>query len=296
MPNVTGYLVYDDKAPMPAELILQTFNVIDDFTLYPYDGMPLLDPPDQTITLNLDFFERDGQNRFVAACLKKKKKLKSLTIIRAGFNNITYLEQKVPSIFTALTTGIYATDPVVYGVNANAHILNKGDIVEIVVNNFDDGSHPIHLHGHAAQLVARAAGVYTAPPTNRKSHHHQGKNGQPQTGRDAMGYNGDTSKMPRSPMRRDTWMVAGNGYTVLRFVADNPGVWFFHCHMDWHLSAGLAATLIEAPLELQKTQQVVPKGFQDICKAQGIPMAGNAAGNTKNFLDLTGANTVAPSL
>jgi iron transport multicopper oxidase len=25
--------------------------------------------------------------------------------------------------------------------------------------------------------------------------------------------------------------------TTIRFQADNPGVWFFHCHMEWHLVA-----------------------------------------------------------
>jgi iron transport multicopper oxidase len=63
-PNVTAYLVYDDKKPLPASLVLNGFDTIDDFTLTPYDKLHLFDgTPDQTIVLNLDFFERDGQNR-----------------------------------------------------------------------------------------------------------------------------------------------------------------------------------------------------------------------------------------
>lgn len=63
-PNVTAYLVYDSKKPLPAPLSVSSFNIIDDFTLTPYDNMPLLaGTPDQTIVLSLDFFERDGQNR-----------------------------------------------------------------------------------------------------------------------------------------------------------------------------------------------------------------------------------------
>lgn len=201
----------------------------------------------------------------------------------------------MPSLFTALTTGASATNPLVYGVNANAYVLKKGEVVEIVINNFDDGVHPMHIHGHSVQLVARAPGVYVPSATSVRSHHNHGKDGQSKSSSDIMGYNGDTSKMPSSPMRRDTWMVADMGYTVLRFVANNPGVWFLHCHMDWHLSAGLAVTLIEAPLELQKTQKI-PAAWKDSCKAQGLPIAGNAAGNTKDFLDLTGANTVCPPL
>ncbi|KAJ3216393.1 hypothetical protein HDU67_009528 [Dinochytrium kinnereticum] len=29
--------------------------------------------------------------------------------------------------------------------------------------------------------------------------------------------------------------------------ADNPGVWFFHCHIEWHIQAGLAMAFIEIP-------------------------------------------------
>jgi FtsP/CotA-like multicopper oxidase with cupredoxin domain len=54
----------------------------------------------------------------------------------------------------------------------------------------------------------------------------------------ALGFTGDQSTMPAIPVRRDTWMITPLGYTVIRFVADNPGVWFFHCHMDWHNIAG----------------------------------------------------------
>ena len=87
--------------------------------------------------------------------------------------------------------------------------------------------------------------------------------------------------------------VYGLGYLVYRFVADNPGVWAFHCHIDWHLGAGFFATMVEAPLALQK-EQSVPADQVNVCKKQGLPYQGNAAGNTKNFTDLTGANTSPP--
>lgn len=49
------------------------------------------------------------------------------------------------------------------------------------------------------------------------------------------------------------------------------------------------ATFVEAPLDLQKTLQI-PKGHYDACNLAGVPTAGNAAGNTVNFLDLKGQN------
>lgn len=180
----------------------------------------------------------------------------------------------MPSLYTALTTGSDAEDPLVYGVNANAKVVKQGDLVEVVINNFDRSGHPMHLHGHAPQIVARAAGVFLQNSTLP-----------------AKGYTGDISTMPKVPMRRDTWGMAPGGYTVIRYRADNPGVWLLHCHMEWHVAAGLSMTIVEAPLQLQQSQRINP-AMEDICKSQGLATAGNAAGNTEDHFDLSGANTV----
>lgn len=48
------------------------------------------------------------------------------------------------------------------------------------------------------------------------------------------------SSIPLKPHAiRDTITVEANSYLVLRFVANNPGVWMMHCHIDWHMAAGL---------------------------------------------------------
>jgi iron transport multicopper oxidase len=208
----------------------------------------------------------------------------TLTLHRAGFNNVTYLPQKVPSLYTALTTGSDASNPLIYGINANAHVVTHNSLVEIVINNFDTIGHPMHLHGHAPQLVARARGAFAG------GGHSNIKNSAGRTG--SLGYTGDTSKMPRVPMRRDTWGMAPQGYTVIRFRANNPGVWLIHCHMEWHVAGGLTATLVEAPEVLQEMQEINPE-MEEICHMQGVKTEGNAAGNTDDLLDLTGANTVA---
>ena len=105
----------------------------------------------------------------------------------------------MPTLYTALTTGADASNVTVYGDYTNSHVLKKGDIVEIILNNNDPGKHPFHLHGHNFQAVYRApagAGFFNA------SHH------------------GDFTKVP---MRRDVFMVNPNGNFVVRFRADNPG-------------------------------------------------------------------------
>jgi iron transport multicopper oxidase len=56
-----------------------------------------------------------------------------------------------------------------------------------------------------------------------------------------------------------------------------------------HMASGLAITMIENPLELQSTLKI-PDNHYKACEAGKIPTEGNAAGNTKNYLDLSGAN------
>ena len=250
-PNVTGWLVYNDTNNLPNPAGVGTFSPFDDFKLVPKDGQLLIDKVDHTLNLDVMMDNlADGVNY-------------------AFFNNQTYIRPKVPSLYTALTSGSLATNPSIYGSSTNAFVLKKNDVVEIVLNNNDKGRHPFHLHGHAFQAIAR-------------SEHDAG----PWVG---------NQTFPAVPMRRDTFMAPPNGNIVLRFRADNPGVWLFHCHIEWHVASGLVATMIESPLDLQSTI-TIPNDHLQACKAQNMGTAGNAAGNTQNLLDLSGENLPPPPL
>jgi iron transport multicopper oxidase len=155
----------------------------------------------------------------------------------------------------------------VYGSHTHSFVLAKDEIVDIVLNNLDPGKHPFHLHGHNFQAIWRSdeeAGTFADS-------------------------NVTSADYPSTPMRRDTIVLRPNGNMVLRFRADNPGVWLFHCHIEWHVQSGLIATFVEAPLEVQKTL-VVPKDHFAVCEADGVPTEGNAAGNKADWLDLDGEN------
>ncbi|KAH8677280.1 Cupredoxin, partial [Xylariales sp. PMI_506] len=248
--NVTGWLVYNDTLPFPEPDSVDDLEPFDDITLTPYDNQTLLGEPDQIIELDVIMDNLgDGANY-------------------AFFNNITYTAPKVPTLYTVLSTGADATNPVVYGDYTHAFVLDKGQIVQIIVNNLDTGRHPFHLHGHNFQAIYRSdedAGTFE----------------------DA---NITESDYPAIPMRRDTFVLYPTGNIVLRFRADNPGVWLFHCHIEWHVASGLIATMIEAPLDLQK-ELTIPADHYATCNAAGIPVAGNAAANVADFLDLSGENT-----
>ena len=52
----------------------------------------------------------------------------------------------------------------------------------------------------------------------------------------------------RNPVWCDTVSTgtsAANDNVTIRFRTDNPGPWFLHCHIDFHLQAGFAIALAE---------------------------------------------------
>ncbi|KAH8648647.1 iron transport multicopper oxidase FET3 [Xylariales sp. PMI_506] len=250
--NSTGYLVYDAANENPDAADVDSFDYYDDFNLVPVDGEELLPEADYTITLDLTMDNLgDGANY-------------------AFFNGITYNSPKVPTMFTALSAGEYATDPTVYGDYTNSYVLGHNEIIDIVLNNDDTGKHPFHLHGHQFQVIYRS------------------------DDNDGHWDPSSESVFPTVPARRDTLIVPPQGNFVIRFKADNPGIWLFHCHIEWHMDAGLASTMIEAPIQMQQNL-TVPQDFLDLCSADGVATAGNAAGNTDDYLDLTGENAqIAP--
>lgn len=152
-------------------------------TLVPYDKQPLLPAPSQTVELDVIMDNLgDGANY-------------------AFFNNITYKAPKVPTLYTVLSAGDAATNAEVYGTYTHPFVLERNEVVQIVVNNLDSGRHPFHLHGHDFQALYRAA----------------------EDGGTFADANVTEADFPAAPMRRDTLVVWPNGNIVLRFRANNPG-------------------------------------------------------------------------
>lgn len=243
-----GFLVYDDSKPMPTVAPITTLEAPDDMKMVPWDKQEPLEVDHQ---ISMDFVLMNQSNRNTAF-----------------INGVSYIGQKVPTLYTALTVGEDAKDPRVYGVNSNAYVLEHNKVYEIILNNQDGGAHPWHLHGHVFQVIARSDA-----------------NAQPFPGKI------NPKDIAKYPLKRDTIQVRANGYLVIRFRADNPGINLFHCHIEWHVEAGLTVTFVEAPLMLQKKQGKVPEDHLAVCRAQGIKTEGNAVGNTADHFDLSGANT-----
>ncbi|AET41694.1 uncharacterized protein Ecym_8425 [Eremothecium cymbalariae DBVPG len=154
--------------------------------------------------------------------------IKERQLSRGYFNEMTYrhLEQSCSMhelAFSANDNGIrnLRTEPQLETKNKNQYLLNfdkRGTVVDLIVNNFDDGAHPFHIHGHKFWVLKVGEKGYF----------------------DDTFYEDDSDAMNfENPILRDTVNVNGYGYAVLRFVINNPGVWPFHCHIGWHMEAGL---------------------------------------------------------
>ncbi len=122
-------------------------------------------------------------------------------------------------------------------------IQHKGfKVVDLIIQNFDEGNHPMHLHGHKFWVLAQAHG-------------------------DFPGY--DKVNLDLSnPLRRDTATLEGYGWMLLRFVTDNPGIWAFHCHIAWHSEAGLLMQFLSQPEVMASWK--LPEANEQLCKTGGL--------------------------
>ncbi|KAF3594428.1 hypothetical protein DY000_02025603 [Brassica cretica] len=103
-------------------------------------------------------------------------------------------------------------------------MIKFGEAVEIVLQGTSLGGggidHPMHLHGFSFYIVGFGFGNYNVtkdPSTN---------------------YN------LKDPPYRNTATVPRSGWVAIRFIANNPVVWFMHCHFDRHLTWGMNVVFI----------------------------------------------------
>src|SRR3984893_10616334 len=82
----------------------------------------------------------------------------------------------------------------------------KGERVDLMIKNKTLMPHPMHLHGHEFQVVEI----------------------------DGKRFSGAV---------RDSVLVTSGTRVVIAFDANNPGWWAFHCHLVYHLDAGMFTTL-----------------------------------------------------
>ncbi|XP_047319678.1 L-ascorbate oxidase [Impatiens glandulifera] len=106
------------------------------------------------------------------------------------------------------------------------HRLEFNSTVDIVLQNANtmnvnnSETHPWHLHGHDFWVLGYGAGKFDVNIDPKK-------------------YN------LVNPIMKNTVAVHPYGWTALRFRADNPGVWAFHCHIESHFFMGMGVVFEE---------------------------------------------------
>nr|AAM66348.1 laccase 2 [Trametes sp. C30]AAM66349.1 laccase 2 [Trametes sp. C30] len=131
-----------------------------------------------------------------------------------AINGESYTSPSVPVLLQILSGAQTAPDLLP---NGSVYVLPSNATVELsfpmTATNAPGAPHPFHLHGHTFYVVRSA---------------------------------GQTDYNYVNPPQRDTVSVGAAGDNVtIRFRTDNPGPWFLHCHIDFHLEAGFAVVFAE---------------------------------------------------
>jgi iron transport multicopper oxidase len=145
-------------------------------------------------------------------------------------NGVNFEAPSVPVLLQILSGAKKASDLLPAG---SVYGLERNKSVELTIpGGAIGGPHPVHLHGHAFSVVRSA---------------------------------GNSSYNFVDPIIRDVVSIGNTGDNVtIRFFTDNPGPWFFHCHIDWHLTAGFAVVFAEDVPEVPQ-QDIVDSQWEQLC-------------------------------
>merc|ERR1711991_762090 len=99
-------------------------------------------------------------------------------------------------------------------------------------------------------------------------------------------------------IRKDVIQLVPDDSLVYDFVADSPGTWMFHCHVDDHFSAGMSAlyhvkgdALVLDPPTAVRTYYIASQGVEwDY--APGISLSPSSPAPMRTYLDGSPANRI----
>ncbi|KAK8993131.1 hypothetical protein V6N11_033235 [Hibiscus sabdariffa] len=152
-----------------------------------------------------------------------------LSLLQAFYSNVdgvysTDFPAKPPTEFDYTNGSINANNPAFFFAPKDTKVtkLKYNSTVEMVLQNtaiIGVENHPMHIHGVNFHVLAQGFGNY-----NADKHRNMFNLVDPQI--------------------RSTIGVPVGGWAVLRFTANNPGVWLMHCHLDSHLEYGFATVFV----------------------------------------------------
>eukprot|EP00057_Strongylocentrotus_purpuratus_P006763 XP_011661237.1 PREDICTED: laccase-2 [Strongylocentrotus purpuratus] len=234
--------------PMESELfdrdgiILQDLNVASSDTVYTYDQMISKDASDipqenkKTFYLAFDFYKVNNYAFHDPEYYPIEEIARSHHLYSPQMNHVSFnffsappLSQEVdPSELCDANDVLNMTHCATeYCACTQVLTVELGETVEIVLIDEGltfDASHPFHLHGYSFYVVG------------------QEKLNSSTSLQEVMELDKLGEGLPRNldhPPLKDTVIVPDGGYTIIQFVADNPGWWFLHCHLEFHVAIGM---------------------------------------------------------
>ncbi|KAL6611214.1 hypothetical protein ACP70R_039142 [Stipagrostis hirtigluma subsp. patula] len=120
--------------------------------------------------------------------------------------------------------------------------------VEIVFQStalLQSDSNPMHLHGYDFFVLAQGLGNFNPKRDYNKFNYH-------------------------NPQLRNTVQVPRTGWAAIRFVTDNPGMWYLHCHFEFHIVMGMATAFIVENGPTPETSLPPPPPEFKRCGANGL--------------------------
>ncbi|KAI8080950.1 Cupredoxin [Thamnidium elegans] len=130
-----------------------------------------------------------------------------------------------------------------YDKTLGTYTLDHLEIVDIVIQttHLEEEpcrSHPWHTHGHSHWEIAYGNGEYTEERDGRI------RNVPNPIYKDlTLVYPGESEKLYASPDQKEI----GCGWSKIRILADNPGIWAMHCHNSPHMYMGMMLAFEESP-------------------------------------------------
>ncbi|GMI67654.1 Cupredoxin superfamily protein [Hibiscus trionum] len=186
---------------------------------------------------------------------------------RWSVNNVSFTHPKTPYLIALkenLTDAFDQTPPPngyddanydIFVVQPNKNATSSNGIyrldfnttVDVILQNANtmnpnnSETHPWHLHGHDFWVLGYGEGKFDKF-------------------RDAGKYN------LVNPIMKNTVPVHPYGWTALRFRADNPGAWAFHCHIESHFFMGMGVVFAEGIEKVGK----LPSSIMGCGQSQGL--------------------------
>lgn len=204
-------------------------------SMYPNDEA-LLRKPDYQQFINFDFYPLDNydyhrKNLYGFNQVPEDRRIGSLQFNHISFKFPPFPLQTQWEMITPSTLCNSTSVPRNCTTEhcACTHVLKfkLNTVVELIFvdeGRFAQINHPLHLHGFFFRVVAVEKLQGNVTVERIKELDRQGKINR---------------RLDHAPLK-DTIKAPSGGYTIVRFYADNPGFWYFHCHFDPHDDTGMA--------------------------------------------------------